>query len=260
MTVRILAGILFAIIVGALARRTRALSTSGALAAGLVGALATIAGWNWAALLIVYFAVATALSHFGADRKEARTRAVVAKAGPRDARQVFANGGPFAFAALGAIVAPHPAWSALACGSIAASASDTWSTEIGTLRGGEPRSIVSWRRVPPGTSGGITAAGTLAGAVGALFTALVCLALGWPRSLAIAVLVAGFAGGLTDSLLGGTVQTQRWCDACDKPTERELHSCGANTRITGGVRWLDNDAVNLAATLTGGLLAVALAR
>ena len=260
MTLRILAGLVFAIVVSAVARRTRALSTSGALAAGVVGALATMAGWNWAALLIVYFVVAAGLSRHGEAKKEARTSTVVAKAGPRDARQVLANGGPFALAAVGAIIAPHPAWAALACGSLAASASDTWSTEIGTLRGSEPRSLVTWRRVPPGTSGGVTMAGTLAGVAGALFTAIVCLVLGWPRPLAIAVLVGGVAGGLFDSLLGGTAQARRWCGACEAPTERELHSCGANTRIVGGIPWLDNDAVNLAATLAGGLLTVALAR
>ena len=260
MTLRILAGVLVAIIIGAVARRARALSTSGAVAAAVIGVLATIAGWNWAALLIVYFVLATGLSRHGAAKKEARTGPVVAKAGPRDARQVVANGGSFALAAVGAIVAPHPAWAALACGSLAASASDTWSTEIGTLHGREPRGIVTWRRVAAGTSGGVTVAGMVAGVAGALLTSIVCLVLGWPRSLAIAALVGGVAGGLLDSLLGGTVQARRWCGECAEPTERDLHSCGANTRIVGGIPWLDNDAVNLAASLAGGLLTVALAR
>lgn len=257
---RALAAFACALLVALCAWRARALTSGGAATAGVIGLLAVLAGWTWAALLVVYFLVTMTVSRFGAARKEARTSSIVAKGGPRDARQVFANGAPFAVAAIGALLVPHPAWTALAGGSLAGSACDTWATEIGTLRGGEPRSILSWRPVPAGSSGGVTGVGTAAGLAGALSMALLCLALGWSHMIAAAVFMGGVAGGLLDSLLGATLQARRRCDACGQSTERLIHSCGAPTRVVGGIAWLDNDAVNLTTTCAAGLLALALAR
>jgi hypothetical protein len=40
-------------------------------------------------------------------------------------------------------------------------------------------------------------------------------------------------------------------------TEQPLHVCGAATRHTGGVVWIDNDAVNLLSVLIGAAAALA---
>ena len=93
------------------------------------------------------------------------------KTGARDAIQVFANGGVFAVAAIGMLAAPDVRWFSLGAGALAASASDTWATEIGTLWGGAPRSILTARVVPTGTSGGITLIGSLGTIAGAAFMA-----------------------------------------------------------------------------------------
>jgi uncharacterized membrane protein len=142
-------------------------------------------------------------------------------------------------------------------GALAAAAADTWATEIGTLFGGEPISIVSGKRVPPGTSGGVTLVGTLAAAGGATFVAAAASLANWPVPLAAAA-VGGMAGALTDSFLGATVQSRRWCDVCGKSTERLVHDCGTPTRHTGGVVDFDNDAVNAACSGVGALIALVL--
>src|SRR3569833_1751003 len=133
MTTRIFAGAMLSLVIALVARRARSLSTSGAAAAVVVGTLAVAAGWSWGLLLILYFASSTLLSRIGKAEKERRTADVVEKGGERDAWQVFANGGVFAGAAVGSLVWPSPAWLALGAGALAASASDTWATEIGTL-------------------------------------------------------------------------------------------------------------------------------
>ena len=93
---------------------------------------------------------------------------------------------------------------------------------------------------------------------GALFVALTAQLLGVADSLT-AIAIAGAAGALADSVLGATVQERRWCDACARGTERRVHDCGAATRQVGGVGGVDNDVVNLAATLTGALVVALLA-
>lgn len=171
-------GLVAAALIVGVARRTRSLSTSGAVAATIVGTLAVAAGWQWGALLVLYFAVSTLLSHFGREAKERRTAAIVAKGGERDARQVLANGGLFAATALMMLVRPDVRWVILGAASLAASAADTWATEIGTLYGGEPRSVLPpWRAVPAGTSGGVSLIGTLGAVVGALVVTMFVVAL-----------------------------------------------------------------------------------
>ncbi|HEY0971691.1 MAG TPA: DUF92 domain-containing protein [Gemmatimonadales bacterium] len=255
---RLAAGLVLATAVALLARRARALSPGGAGAALATGALALGAGWSWGVLLVVFFVASTLISRPGAAVRAARTSQVVAKGGERDAVQVLANGGLFAVAALGAIVLPHPLWGAAALGALAAATSDTWATEVGTLARGRPRSVVTWRPVPHGTSGGVTVQGTLASLVGAAFVPGVALVLGWEPWAALAGAVGGFAGATADSLLGGTLQARRWCERCSMATERNVHGCGEPTRPAGGLGWLDNDVVNALATAVGAAVAVAL--
>jgi uncharacterized membrane protein len=86
---------------------------------------------------------------------------------------------------------------------------------------------------------------------GALFIAALAAAVGWGGAAARAAVVGGIAGSAADTLLGATLQTRRWCPRCDAATERAVHACGEPTRVVGGVRWFDNDAVNLASGLLG---------
>jgi uncharacterized protein (TIGR00297 family) len=227
-----------------------------------MGTAAAAAGWNWAALLILYFASSTLLSRLGRAEKERRTAAVVEKGGERDAAQVFANGLVFLVAAVMACLAGGERWLAVGAGALAASAADTWATEIGTLYGGEPRSILTGARIAPGTSGGVSLAGTAASVAGALFIALVAR-LGDGASvdrLPWAVLVAGVAGAFADSIVGATLQGRRWCETCRRETERQVHDCGTPTSPRRGIAVVNNDAVNFVSTVLGGLLAASLVR
>lgn len=255
MLARAVAGCLVAVSVAFVARRTRTLSTSGMVAAAVVGTLAIAAGWAWGFLLLSHFVTSSGLSKLGERKKAERVGPVVQKGGERDARQVLANGGLYAVAALGHLVFPSPVWYAMGAGALAASAADTWATELGTLSGGEPVSIISGRRVPPGTSGGVTVTGTVAGVGGALFIGAAATLANWPVPFAAAAL-AGVSGALADSLLGAILQARRWCDLCAKSTERLVHSCGTPTRHAGGVAGFDNDAVNAACSGVGALVAI----
>jgi uncharacterized protein (TIGR00297 family) len=254
---RAIAGVVLAVAATHVARRARTLSLSGAALSVVVGALAITAGWSWGFLLLSVFVSASALSKLGENKKAKLVGSVVQKGDERDAGQVFANGGIYALAALGYIVFPSPVWQALGIGALAGSAADTWATEVGTLAGGEPISIISWKTVPSGTSGGITLLGTIAGAGGALFVAGGATLANWPVPFA-AVALGGMAGALADSVLGATVQARRWCDVCAKATERLVHDCGTPTRHAGGIAGFDNDAVNAVCSGVGALVALLL--
>lgn len=239
------------------ARRAHTLSTTGAIAATVVGTISIAAGWSWGGLLLAMFISASALSKLGERQKAERVGPVVEKGDERDATQVLANGGIYAAAALGSILHPSPIWYAVGAGALAASAADTWATEIGTLIKGHPRSIISGKSVPPGTSGGISLTGTAAAVVGALFIAAAAWLVEWPVPFA-AVAIGGVAGALTDSLLGATVQARRWCELCAMSTERLVHNCGTQTRHAGGLMGFDNDAVNAVCSGVGALVALLL--
>lgn len=254
-------GFVIAIIIALGARRADSLSASGALAAAGIGTISAVAGAGWGVLLVAYFVAASLLSRYGRHEKERLTGGVVAKGGPRDATQVIANGGIFASALAIATFSATDIASTMhvvALGALAASSADTWATEIGTLHGGTPRSLFSLRRVDAGTSGAISAIGSVAMIVGAAFVAVGAVLVGLGAS-SIIVASGGVAGALFDSLLGATVQDRRWCPTCSTETERGVHGCGTATTHARGVAWIDNDAVNFLSTLIGGAVAALLA-
>jgi uncharacterized membrane protein len=73
-------------------------------------------------------------------------------------------------------------------------------------------------------------------------------------------LAGGVVGAVFDSVLGATVQRKGYCAVCLRKTET-IHHCGETTSRTGGVSFIENNVVNLLATLGGacGALALALA-
>lgn len=240
--------------IGFAAYRTHSLDGAGALAAVAVGTATYGAlGLPGAAVLLAFFVTSVALSRVGRARKR-ELLVDVGKTGPRDASQVFANGGIAAVCALLALWF-DPRFAFAFAGAFAAATADTWGTEIGTLARAQPRSIVTLRPVSPGLSGGVTLPGTLAEIAGAVTVAAVALTLplanGGAARAFVAIALAGILGALADSALGGTLQSLRFCPQCRRPTEREPHVCGANTTPIRGASWLGNDAVNFAATLVG---------
>jgi len=247
-------GIVLAAGVALIAMRARALTRGGAVAACAVGAVVFGAsGWRGALVLFAFFIPSALLSRLGRRRKS--RLADIGKQGPRDIWQVLANGGVAAICAL--IAVRNGVFASAFAGAFAAAAGDTWGTEVGTLSRRAPRSIVSLRPIEVGLSGGVTALGTAATIFGAALVAAAAALAGVAPLLPVAV--GGIAGAVADSLLGATMQSQRWCPQCERACESNPHRCGAVTSRRHGVSWLGNDAVNVAATLTGAMVAGALA-
>jgi uncharacterized protein (TIGR00297 family) len=247
------------VVIAVLAFVARSLSSTGALAAALVGGVTFGAGgFIPGVLLILFFVSSSLLSRVGKVRKRSLYSAF-AKGGRRDHGQVFANG--FIAAALAFLYgySGEGIWLVGAAGALAASNGDTWSTELGVLSRTSPRLITNWAKVEPGTSGGVTGLGTLAALAGSALIGLVGGWMGADVRLALGATVAGLIGALFDSLLGASVQGIFHCPSCDRETEKHpRHSCGTDTHHLRGWRWLNNDAVNFAASMVGALIAMGL--
>jgi uncharacterized protein (TIGR00297 family) len=259
-------------IIGALAYWRHALTRSGVLGAMVIGTtIFGFGGLGWGLVLIFFFVSSTLLSHLRSEEKRRVAADKFSKAGARDWQQTMANGGMAALVALvWGLRRCQPRWLQGAfVGALATATADTWATEVGTLSRSQPRLITSGRRVPPGTSGGLTLRGTAATAAGGLaLGAAAMLAAQWGacrhapmrdlRCLPVIGLGTGLAGALSDSLLGATLQRVAYCPVCASETERAVHFCGTTTVPLRGLRWMDNDAVNFLSTVVGALIGGAL--
>jgi uncharacterized protein (TIGR00297 family) len=244
--------------------RKETLALSGAFAATAVGALILLgAGWCGGVVLVTFFVTSSALSKAKARRKpSADTRH--ARGHRRDAVQVAANGGVATVFAVLFGLSSEPAAFAAFAGALAAATADTWATEIGGMSGQAPRLILTGERVVAGASGGVTPAGLIASLAGALLIGTVSaigIAAGFVDDasgvgrLITAITIAGLSGSIADSLLGASAQAVFFCPVCGVETEDRVHRCGTEAKRLRGVGVINNDVVNIAATLTGAIVA-----
>lgn len=245
-------------LIGWLAWKAKALSKSGAFGAWLIGGVVFgIGGWAGAIVLLTFFISSSLLSRAFPRQKETLSGFVL-KGSQRDLGQVLANGGFGSACLLLSFLLPDSDLPFLLfCGAFAAANADTWATELGVLSIQPPRSLTSGKIVPPGASGGVTPLGLAASLLGSILIGVVATFFVPGKTLTLfAVSVGGFFGSLTDSWLGASYQAVYFCPKCQKETERyPLHSCGEKTYRLRGFAWLDNDVVNFACTVVGGMVA-----
>lgn len=257
-----------------------------------MGTVHMASGLPLGATLIAFYLSSSSLTKWRAGVK-ARLEAGHAVAARRGAAQVLANSLP------GAALSIVLAWlqrqdgsAGFACaaarvataafvGFYAACCADTWSSEAGIASPSPPRLMTTWRRVPPGTNGAISALGTAAAAAGGLFVGAVFvgtsrLAAAWAgapsgsaatchaaavadwRLLPLAV-AAGLGGSLLDSLLGATLQWSGFDTRSSKAVSRPPAAgdrSGA-VRHTCGLDVLSNTGVNVVSTLLASAAAAA---
>jgi uncharacterized protein (TIGR00297 family) len=118
---------------------------------------------------------------------------------------------------------------------------DSVSSEAGVFLKGRTINILSFKKMEPGLSGGVSWQGTLAGLAGAvLLAALVCVAYNYSIIVFFKITAAGFAGMLLDSFLGSMFQA-RYRQPNGMITEKATNG----VVLVKGVRWCNNDVVNL---------------
>lgn len=214
--------------------RIHGVDRSGAIAGGVICFVLFAGGGPGAFVgLVAVFILAWASTRVGYRRKQEQGTAE-SKTG-RKASQVLANLGVAAGCA--ALHFTHPGFTLsgkdiFLVGMVAAfseAAADTVSSELGQIQK-HARLITTWKTVPPGTDGGVSPLGTLAGVLGAALVAGTCFLVRLvPLRGAVVAIAAATIGMLADSLLGALFERR-----------------GA----------LNNDAVNFLGTLTAAGVAI----
>ncbi|KAI5094241.1 transmembrane protein 19 [Silurus meridionalis] len=263
---RWLFSVLVPLVITSRALKKKSLDFGGCLGALLVGFILTLANTSFLAALFAFFITSTKLTRWrGAVKK--RIDSEYKEGGQRNWIQVFCNGGVPTELALLYMIEVGPgeipvdftmqysaSWMCLSLlGALACSTGDTWASEVGpVLSKSQPRLITTWKEVPAGTNGGVTAVGVGASLLGgatvgmAYFISQLLLvsdlhqaAPQWP--LVVYGATAGFLGSLLDSLLGAVMQYSGY----DESTGKVVNAEAPNVRWICGKPILDNNGVNL---------------
>ncbi len=193
-------GLCITFAVAGAARLAGAVSASGFWAGIAVGFWVSLSTGSPGLLVVgTFFVIASAATRWKYAEKHRRGIAEPG-GGARGAGRVAAKG------AVGAALAVASVFDAFDnglvraafVGAFAAAAADTLGTEVGQVRGRNPRTLVPFRAAPPGTPGAVSAQGLLAGLLGAL---AVSLAGAWGGFLEPGVLLLAAAAGLAGSLV-----------------------------------------------------------
>jgi uncharacterized protein (TIGR00297 family) len=158
----------------------------------------------FAALLSV-FALTWITTHLGYKRKQKLGTAE--KREGRSASQVLANLGVAAACACLYAMSGGTVFLLALAAALSEAAADTVSSEVGQAVSQGARLITTWQRVPAGTNGGVSIAGTLAGVAAATLVTLTCIFTRLlPLNLLWISLLASVCGVLADSYFGAWLE------------------------------------------------------
>jgi len=213
------------------AYRSKTADLSGLFSIALVGIILLVFTTpRWLIVMIVFFVLGSIATKYKYEYKK-RIGVEQGHSGARGYKNVFANGIAATAAAVLYGVFQDPLFIVLYVGCVATAAADTLASEIG-MTGGEPRMITTLKPVPVGTNGGVTLVGELVALAGGIVVAAAAFLLGViTLPMLVACSLAAFIGTNVDSLVGATLENKGF---------------------------LGNAGTNFAATISGGIVAVAI--
>lgn len=211
--------VILVVIIGLLVYIKGAIDLFGSIFMIIMGIIIILTvGINWFLLIFVFLLLGLLSTKYRHKYK----KEIGVYEGTRSVKNVISNGiVPFVMAAFGNYAG--------FIGSIAVATADTLASEVGVVDK-YPRLITTFKKVPPGTDGGISPVGTAAGIVGAGIIGVFAYILGVStdpfNALKIAV-IAGTFGCFVDSILGAVLESRNY---------------------------ITNEHVNLLATVVGAIL------
>lgn len=255
-SMRLVIALAAVLVIGLIAYWKRQLNLSGVVAAVVMGAAATVMGGFTSLSLYLFFLISAAVIGKLSKRIRGLDR-IHKKGGRRDAVQVLANGGAALAAMLIHAFDSSPVYLAVFTACLAEACSDTWASEIGVLSKSEPVSILTFTKVPKGLSGGVSLLGTCSAMLSSILYGIFAFSCydGINLSLVMVVIFSSFAGVMTDSVLGATLQAHFYDEKEDIITEHSRDREGNALKLVRGLRFMDNDMVNLTSNIITFLLA-----
>lgn len=245
----------------ALAYKKKALTVSGIIAATVLDLAITISLGNLGFLILLIFFVGGIIVDKIKKRykitRQNNTTNIEKRGDCRDHVQVLANGSVAAICSILYLTTGKELFVIAFVASLAEAFADTAASGIGVLYG---KAFDPFRMRPctPGVSGGMSLLGTIASAVGAILISLIGLAFNaYGFTSAVIIAASATLGAMFDSFLGSLVQIKYRCKICGQIVEREEH-CGGKTEKHSGIRFVNNDTVNLLGTIFAALLSALL--
>ncbi len=208
------------VVIGLITYLRKALDLFGSIFMIIMGIIIIFtAGANWLILIFIFLILGLISTKY----KHQYKKDIGVYEGTRSLKNVISNGiVPFVMAAFGNYGG--------FIGSIATATADTLASEVGVVE--QPRLITTFKKVPPGTDGGISVVGTAAGIIGAGIIGVSAYILGiFPDPLVTlkVSIIAGTVGCFVDSILGAVLERRNY---------------------------ISNEYVNLIATITGAALGI----
>lgn len=256
-----LIGLTGSLLLGLLAYLSGKLTKSGFVVLLLIGTASFI--WappiHWLLLLLFFgssWLIAT-VKKYTATRPTPET---TGKSDRRDCYQLVANSLPYLLAIIAWQWTKEIRWWLVAAAAIAGATSDTWASEIGVLSKKPPRNILGGKPTVTGESGGISVLGLAASLAGSLLisgTFMIISKLFAPGEVTLSwlwiPLFTGSLNSLLDSLLGSSLQGKFLTKDQQLVEQANWHDQPA-THVSG-LKWFNNDGVNLISGLATILLA-----
>ncbi len=254
--IAIASSVILAALVAFITIKKKAFTVPAALSACAMLVIAAICG-AWAGIVIVLAAYFTifAVDMIIGEKSEAVTGSINQRTGARGIVQVIANALAATIAAVFGFILKRPELMIVYAAALTECLADSLASDVGVLSKKDPVDICRMKRIKRGLSGGVSLLGTVSALAGCVLMCLIShLFFGFSVKVTVAVLIIPMLGILIDSILGSVVQAKYKCSVCGKNTEKTVH-CNQKTTHVGGLRIINNDAVNIISNFLTAILA-----
>lgn len=224
----------------------KALNLTASIIAALMIAVSLSAAAHYAFFIITAFLLISVLDKICHSRLQAANNDITQKSGTRDSIQVLVNGGISMICVLLWHLTNNDCFLLCFASSLIESFGDSAASNIGIAAKQQAYDICRFKKITTGLSGGVSLVGTLGCFASCTLMSIIAYALRvakTPFEMCILV-ITSFLGCILDSVIGSLFQRKNKCLVCGKITEKNTH-CNKGTIFYSGVKWINNDVVNL---------------